>query len=690
MPRLKSLLQSKFFLIVSLIFLVLYVLTFTKLVKYKSKYIGSENTIEGIIEVKKVDGDKLSLEVKGKEKLTVSYYFKNIQDKEELNKLKLGEKVQLQGVLTKPSNNTIPNTFNYRKYLYNKKIYWQFNASRIKIIEEEEAFLYKIKNYFNNKVDKYSLTNGYMKAFILGDKNYIDADTYETFQNNGVTHLFAVSGMHVSFLVLALSSVLTKLKLKETKVNIIIISFLFFYMFLIGFTASVVRASLLYIGLLINKKSNLNLSSINVLYLIFLLLLIINPFYINDLGFIYSFLTAFGLMLFTKKITGNYITKLLKVSLIAFLFSLPVTLYNFYEFNLLTVFNNIIIVPMVSVVLFPFTIICFFVPFLEATLNIGFTILSLVSTTLDNLGIYIVVPKINSFFILIYYFIIYLIYKKGWRYLFGIFTLIIIFKWLPIFDSNAYVYFLDVGQGDSSLIVTENRQDVVMIDTGGKIEFAKEEWQERQHTFKLSDNIITFLKSLGINKIDLLICTHGDMDHLGYAKDLMEAIKVGEIMLNNNSYNYKEKELLSLNSSLIKDNYKGHNIQIKNLNKSIYTDENDSSLVLLANLQKSSFLFMGDAPKKVEKEIQKYPLKVDYLKLGHHGSNTSSDYNFLKTVNPIYSIISAGKNNRYNHPSPETIANLNDLNLEYLSTIDKGTIEFKLTKKGTKINFYAP
>ena len=462
-------------------------------------------------------------------------------------------------------------------------------------------------------------------------------------------------------------------------------------MFLTGFSASVIRAGLLYIFLLINKKIGLNLNTLIVLYLVLFILLLINPFYVFDLGFIYSFMTAFGLIIFNKKIQGGYIKKIMLVSTIAFMFSLPITLYNFYEFNLLTILNNIIIVPFVSIGLFPLALITFIFPFLDILLVYGIKILEFINSTLNVFSINIIVAKINIVFIFIYYIGVYLIYKKGYRYIGLLVLLVFIFKLVPFLDNNNYVYYLDVGQGDASLIITENRKDIVMIDTGGKIDFQKKDWQKRNKEFNLADNIITFLKSLGINTVDLLVITHGDKDHLGYAKDILKSINIKALMLNNNQDNSLEKQLRQNVKISCKNIYQGKYVNINNINDYIGSDENDSSLVLNVTLDNKNFLFMGDAPKKVEQHIlKKYKFKPSILKLGHHGSNTSSDFNFLNSYKPKYAIISAGRNNRYNHPAKETVDALNKLKIDYFNTQTCGTIKFIFRRNEEKIIFYTP
>lgn len=691
MLRLKIILQSKKFIVFSILFILTYVLFFTKVVKYNSKYSDKTKNVSGIVIDFNIDGDKLNLLIKAQEKVKCTYYIKDEKEKDYLvNNLFLGTLVYLEGNFSVPNNNTIPNTFNYKKYLYNKKIYKIIEIDKIILDNSKIDMWNDIKNNIFKKLKNYSSFN-YLQAFILGDNSYIADDVYEIYRSNGVTHLFAVSGMHVSILVGFIIYILNKFKIKDILINVIVILFLSFFMFLTGFSASVIRAGLLYIFLLINKKIGLNLNTLIVLYLVLFILLLINPFYVFDLGFIYSFMTAFGLIIFNKKIQGGYIKKIMLVSTIAFMFSLPITLYNFYEFNLLTILNNIIIVPFVSIGLFPLALITFIFPFLDILLVYGIKILEFINSTLNVFSINIIVAKINIVFIFIYYIGVYLIYKKGYRYIGLLVLLVFIFKLVPFLDNNNYVYYLDVGQGDASLIITENRKDIVMIDTGGKIDFQKKDWQKRNKEFNLADNIITFLKSLGINTVDLLVITHGDKDHLGYAKDILKSINIKALMLNNNQDNSLEKQLRQNVKISCKNIYQGKYVNINNINDYIESDENDSSLVLNVTLDNKNFLFMGDAPKKVEQHIlKKYKFKPSILKLGHHGSNTSSDFNFLNSYKPKYAIISAGRNNRYNHPAKETVDALNKLKIDYFNTQTCGTIKFIFRRNEEKIIFYTP
>lgn len=684
--KLKIILQSKIFIGISLFFTILYVLIFTKFIAYDSKLDINEKILTGTIISFNIDGNKLSMIVKNNEKVQVSYYINSFEEKEYLEKnMLIGSKITIEGNLSKPYNNTIPNTFNYKKYLYNNKIYMIFNANKIKL-SPNTSFLNKIKTKFIQKIANYNTSSAYLYALILGSTNYIPSDIYQEYQENGTTHLFAVSGMHITMLVLFLSTIFKKIKLSAILSNIIIIFVLFFYMFLIGFTPSILRGSLLFVLLFINRQLKIGLKTINLLYLLFVILIFINPFFIYNLSFIYSFTTSFGLILFSERFKGNYFIKLAKISLIAFLFSFPITLYNFYEINLLTVINNIIIVPFVTFILFPLALIAFILPIFEPLLNISVNILETINHLLNFLQVRLIVPNVNLLFILLSYIFIYLIYKFNFKYVVLLIILIIFYKLSPYIDSNSYVYFLDVGQGDSTVIVGNNLSYTVMIDTGGKIKYTTEDWQIRNNEFDLSTNIITFLKSIGLSKLDLLIITHGDIDHLGYALQIKKKIKIKNIWFNKNSYNKLEKDLLK---GLSEANY--NKLKIKNLNSNISEDENKSSLVLHFRIDKINFLIMGDAPKEVEREIMyKYSFKNDVIKLGHHGSKTSSDEEFLLKYYPRYAIISSGRNNNYNHPAKETIETLDALKIAHFNTQDKGTIVFKIKNIIKKIKFYPP
>lgn len=681
MKNLKQILAyNKLFVFIG-IFVLLYVILFTKVIKYTSKYDGTENKVTGIITNITLDGNKLTLKIKAKENIIANYYLKTKEEKDNiLNLVHIGDKILLRGSLSEPLSNMIPNTFDYKEYLYNKKIFYTFKVEEYETLKRNN-YIYKFKDSLFKRI--YSSKNSdYYLAFIIGDKSLLSSDILNTYQKNGISHLLAISGMHINMLILVISS-LIKNKKKELFVTS---SFLLFYLFLTGMTASILRAILFYILKKLNNIYNLKYSNMHVLILSGYIILLLNPFMLYDLGFIYSFVVCFGIIYYNDLIKGNYLVKLLKLSIITFLFSLPVTALINYEINITSIFINLIFVPWISLFLYPFTLISFVLPFLSQVLSILISFTNNLNVFLGKLSIFINIPKMSIVLVILFYLIL-LTKKKKFIYL--LLVIIFVSKISPAFDPNYYVYYLDVGQGDSSLLVSPHSKETILIDTGGKVDFAVEDWKIRNKTYHLSDNTIKFLKSIGITKLSYMIITHGDADHAKESLNIIKNIKVKNIVLNSGSYNTLEENIISTKVN-VTNVYKLKYFKIRNINNEIYDNENDNSIVNYITFLNYKLLFMGDASSKVEKYlIEKYNLKnIDILKIGHHGSKYSSSKEFIEKVNPGYSIISVGRNNRYNHPHKEVLDNLK--NKKVLRTDQKGTIVFIFKKKKMEINWLLP
>lgn len=397
MIRLKTLLQYNYFYII-LVILVL-CLTFIRNSFYnESKYNSSETFFIGIVDAIKKSDDYYKITIKSKEKIIGSYY-----SKEPLN-ISLGDKITFTGTLNKPKNNTIPNTFNYRKYLYNHHIYYLVKIDNIKIISKTRSVKYKVKNYIIKRSEKFKHSD-YFKAFLIGDKS--EMDDYSIFQKNGVSHLFAISGMHLSLLSGIILFVFKKSRFKE----IIACIFLILFSMITNYSASIYRSLLLFIYIVLNKKLDLRISTVNVLLLVVCTLIIFNPLIIYDMGFLYSVSVSLGLILFNKYMKKNYFINMFLTSFIAFLFSLPITLYYNYEINLMQIINNVIIVPLVSIIIYPLTILTFIFSFLEPILNVLINILKFISTHLIMINI--IVPKVSLIFYFIYYIFLFMFLKTN-------------------------------------------------------------------------------------------------------------------------------------------------------------------------------------------------------------------------------------------------------------------------------------
>ncbi|MGN1337846.1 MAG: DNA internalization-related competence protein ComEC/Rec2 [Candidatus Coprovivens sp.] len=629
---------------------------------YESIYNINDTKFNMVIKDYEYKDGYVSLTLCNKECIVGNYYYDNVSD---INYIKYGSNVLVEGILEVPSSNTIHNQFNYKNYLYNKDIYYVIKISKIKLISNEVNILYDIRNYINERIDSIDKT-GYMKAFILGIKDNIDSNQYSNYQSIGVTHLFALSGMHISVIVLILNKLLSKLgNIRYLFIDVILI----FYGFILYYPASLKRTILFYVINSICKLFKLDISNIKVLLLVLFSLVIYNYKIIYDIGFIYSFITVLGILLSNEFVNGSNI----KLSIVAFLFSLPISLYYFYSINIFSIIYNLFYIFIVSSVIYPLSLICFIIPKLYFIYSFLIGIMVYVTDLLSNIDIGIINISFNIVEVILWYLMLYIFIKYNKKIMIlGLFSIIFIDILIPYLDSNYYVYYFDVGQGDSSLIISPYRKDIILIDTGGI------------YGRNVSDNYLNYMKSEGIKRIDYMILSHGDFDHMGDASYVIDNIDVDNVIFNCGEFNELELDLIKIldnkkiNYYSCIDELNIYDNKLYFINDNIYDNENDNSSVIYSSFYGRSLLFMGDAGRAVEKDIiDTYELnKIDILKAGHHGSNTSSDKEFIQYINPQYAIISVGSKNRYGHPKSEVLEILEDSEV-YRTDMD-GSVIFKI------------
>ena len=671
MKKLKIVLQQNNIFYFIFIFSLIYMFIFINFINVKSKYNENDSTLQvKIIDYKKSD-DKLVIYAKGKEKILINYY-------DDIN-ISYGDYVYVKGKFIKPKDNTNFNLFNYKKYLLSNNIKYTVKASNIKILKRNKNIFYKLKNYIFFKIKSLDKSKKYILTFIFADKSYIDKEMYNNYQNLGISHLFAVSGMHVSLVTFIL---LKLLEGKNKVIKYLITSiFLIFYLFLTNYTISMVRACFQFILFFINKFFKLNIDNSNIVIFLFSVLIILNPYIIYNIGFLFSFSISFTLIKFKDLLTGSFIIKNIKTSLLSFFVSMPILVNNFFKVNFLSIILNIIYIPFVSYILFSLCLITVLFPFFDSFTYFVINVFETITKFFSSINLLTFsISKMNIILVIIYYFIFIWIIKSNDKLKKKIIISFILIVF--IINNNVLVnnevHFIDVGQGDSTLIRIKNKN--ILIDTGGNV------------NFNISENVlIPYFRSLGVKKINYLILTHGDYDHMGEAINLVENFKVEKVIFNCDPYNDLENELIEvLDKKKIKyysyikelnvDNNKLHFLQTKE-----YDNENENSNVIYTKLNGYKFMFMGDAGVEKEKDIlEKYNVsKIDVLKIGHHGSKTSSDKNFIDEMNPKYSVISVGKNNRYGHPNKEVLENLN--NSKIYRTDINGEIKIKIKRNNFNI-----
>ena len=685
MIKLRTILLQSNIYRVTIVGVIIYALIVTLLPKYESVYKGSEVDFLCSIDNYKIEEDKMKLELVCKEKLVGSYYFKNDEYKFFKKKVNIGSSVIVKGKLVSPKNNTVPYLFNYKKYLYNKRVYYTLKIDNIKILNENSNPFIKLKNRVIKHVNSYK-DSTYLYAFILGKTELISDEVLTSYRENGISHLFALSGLHVSIFSSILLFILKKLRFKEILNYVLIFIFLLLFSFITGFSPSILRATLLFFLLSINKVFYLNIRTLDILYLVFIILVIINPFIIYNLSFILSFTDAFFLIFSSDLLKGkNYFVSLFKVSLLSYFASLPLSIYYFGYTNLLGTILNLVFVPLVSFVVFPLTLLTFIISKFYSILNITTNLLESLSLLFNKFKIIIYFPSINLIFVFIYLSILMLYIKfKKKICLYLIIVLLIFFKIRPYMDNNTYIYYIDVGQGDSILVVTPHLNKTILIDTGGIVSF-----NENYKSNIVKNKTIPFFRRIGINKVDYLFLTHGDYDHAGEANELLSNFCVKKVFINKGNINNIEKKINNKEVLRLK-NFVIDNIKVNSLNNNVFNNENDDSTILLFNIYDYKFLFMGDASIKTEEYLlNNYILpNVDILKVGHHGSYTSTSTDFINVIKPKYSVISVGENNMYKHPNKNVLDILDNTKL-FRTDVD-GTIEVKISKKGYKIKTYVP
>lgn len=682
MRKLKTILQSRIFYILIGCFTAIYALIFLNFFSKESIYQGDETLFQATISDYSLSDEKITLKLKGEESLVANLYKK---DEDKFNQvseaISYNSTVTIKGNLTTPKNNTVPNTFNYRQYLNDNDIYYILNIEDITITQSNSWFA-KIKNLIRQRIDAID-RKGYILAFILGDKSNIESSQYKTYQICGISHLFALSGMHISLISVLLFLLLKRLNktLNVVIVNIILI----FYGALVLFPASIKRCLLSITLSNLNKIFHLELNSKQVLILVVTLLILSNPKIIYNSGFQYSICTVSGLILLKDFIADENKTKsLLKLNLVAFLFSLPISLFNFYSINLLSILFNLLIVPIFTTIVYPLGLLTFLFPKISFLFEFFLYLLEDITTLFSSLKFSQIFLNFNLFEVFLFYLFLYFAFKRSKKYLIFNILIILIDILIPHFDSNAYLYFFDVGQGDSLLLISPYQKDIIMIDTGGQISINKKE----NASYHVSDNVITFLQSRGIKNIDLLILSHGDADHAKEVDNYLKYLKIKNLKINEGDLTSYER--LALDNIAISD-YIPKEVKMSYLNFHNYNDENSNSLFVLFEIYGYHFLTSGDANKKQELDIiNKYKLsEIDFLKIGHHGSNTSSSEKFIKVINPKNCFISVGKNNLYGHPKKSVLETLENYCNIYRTDLN-GTIEIKINKNNYKIKTYSP
>lgn len=585
--------------------------------------------------------------------------------------LKVGLIITFTGIPKKVYGKRVFKGFDYAKYLQRQKVVGIVNLKEIQIIEykfDYRIIRQQIYNYLHKNFSKESFL--FLQGILFGDTSFFDEIFYNSLIDIGVIHLFAISGLHIKLFISLLTNFLKKLKVHEKLINISVAGLLVFYLIITLWSPSILRASLMYLINRINKKYNLRLSSLDIVSLVFILLIIINPLYIYHYGFLMSFCVSIIIILCSPLVSHlSSLKQILVISVVTQILSFPIVVNLNSKYNLMSPFVNVLYILGVSSFILPFAIIVFIFPFLDFLFRLLVMIFSRLTILInENFSIFINFPKFTNIQTILYVGLIFSILKfyynrKLQRYLIVLFIgLIFILSNTTFFKPYGSIYFLDLHNGESIVIQEPFNQCNVIIDTGdGK------------------NNVVTnFLLNHGIKRIDYLILTHNHDDHNGEAEHIIQNFNVKNIVVHKYDNSYISRNYSTIR---VQENNKitCGKLSFEVLNPANYNqDENDNSIVLFTIINNQKFLFTGDITKNIEKQlITKYKLEIDILKVAHHGSNTSTSLEFIKKTKPKYAIIMNGSVEKFNFPHPSVLHILQNNDVTTFTTKQYNSIEYR-------------
>ena len=554
------------------------------------------------------------------------------------------------------------------------------------------------------------------QALIIGEQENVDPDVNRAYQKLGITHLFAISGLHVALVSLLVFEILLRLRVRREHATIIIMIILPIYACIAGGAPSVWRSVLVVEMVMMSKIFSSKLSIDDALSLSFIALVLYQPSIIFQIGFQLSYLATIALV-FSNAIlqsTQSFIMRSFYMTTVCQLLVYPLLIYHFFEMSLSSFLANILFVPLFSFVILPMNLILFvltiiFRPLAQLLFFIYEPFRELI-TKLIMLGQAIPYqmwvtgrPSVLLCCIAFLGVLCAFVYVEKRRYLVAslhIFIPAIMIYIAPSLHSDIRITFLSVGQGDSAVIELPFRKKVYVVDTGGLLRFDQESWKQSKTEYEIGRRIVVpYLKGRGIREVDIMMMTHADADHVEGAEEVIEEIPVNEIHVSPNSWKKSimhevvdlvKKEKIPLKEKIAGDRWQEGDIHFEYLSPADTQYEgNNDSLVLWMRYGHFKMLLTGDLEEPGELQLIKNKSRlidhVRLLKAGHHGSKTSSAEPFLKVTRPALSIFSTGLNNRYKHPSKEVVERFQRLGLPTLNTAEVGSIEVQVSKKNWEI-----
>lgn len=643
----------------------------------------------------------------------VTYEIKSEQQKQELQASQLaGQIYYVTGQQVEPSIPAHRYGFLMERYLQSKGARGIVEIDNMTLVGAKKTLLqpiYEQRFWLKEHIERTfppSLA-AEAQALLIGLQENVDEELNRAYQKLGITHLFAISGLHVALVSYLFFQLLLRLGVRREVANSLLLILLPIYAVLVGGAPSIWRAVTVVEFIMLAQYFRWKIPMDDALSLSLLLFLLMEPGAIYQIGFQLSYLATYSLV-YSSRILARYENFWIQSFFITFVCQIlvyPLLLHHFFEISLSSFIANIFFVPLFSFIILPVNLILLMGSFIPLPINhVILAVYEPLRTWLTELILVMQQPimqmwnpgKPSLFWLVILYisvFVTFYFLDKGANMKRILATLLIpaiIFHFQTYLHGDLKIAFVNVGQGDCIVIEMPYRKSVVMIDAGGLLRFSQESWKERDTPYEVGRQVVVpYLKGRGIQKIDTFVLTHADADHVEGAEEVLREVRVSEVHVTPNSLEKAVMndflEELANTKTTIKEKMAGDGWQIGDVRfdyiwpqDTTYEGNNDS-LVLLVRKGAFKALFTGDLEQEGETEIVRlYSMaieRLDVLKAGHHGSKTSSTEVFVQQTFPKIVIFTAGENNRYRHPHIDVVNRFEQRQIPYLTIGEVGTVE---------------
>ncbi len=569
----------------------------------------------------------------------------------------VGDILNISGKKKELSFTTLESSFDFKNYLNDKGVYYEISVYNIENKFTNpirlNAYLNKFLSYFSND------SASYLKSLLFGESS--DGELNDILSSLHLYRLLSTSGLIINFLLTGLVYIVGFM-MSDKKAKLVSLGILGFYFIFVLHKFVVRKIIYLFIFRWINEyKLNKKLDSLTIISILGIIFLLTNYHLAYQDSFILSMVISITSIFFFKSF--SFLDKYLKrmsFILFIFVFFIPFSGRYYHEISLLSSAVTLIFSPFVILISVIGILCLYFLP-LAGVVDFLINILNNIFNFLEPYTLNIYVGELDIglsilFEAILYISLYYLSIKapRYYRYCLSSLIVFLLFYFVPI--NHLYetkMIFINVGQGDATLIIHKNK--TVLIDTGGLT-----------YSDVAKNNLIPLFKKERIYHLDYVIITHQDYDHYGGLESLNKNFPINNIYQDDSNFPLKVGDITFYELN-----------DYSNIDSS---EENDKSLVINFAYHNKSILLMGDAPKWVEEDIiKKNPkLDVDLLKVGHHGSNTSTSEEFIKTIMPSEAVISCGLNNKYGHPHQDVIDILNKYNVKIYRTDISSSIYYYL------------